>query len=134
MTLTLLHPRAIPVPAGTPITAPVEIGTGFPPGIVERIQWVFPGGCNGQVGIKIASSHAPIFPGSTTEWIVESGSISGYDLEGFPDSGDFSVLAYNNGSFQHTIQVTYRVHRMEPPEALPGYLVADVVGTLRGGY
>lgn len=134
MTLTLLHPRGVTVPAGTPSTAPVELPTTFPPGIVESVQWRFPGGCNGQVGIRILSSHAPMFPGSTTEWIVQSGDIDGHDVDGFPDSGDFSVLAYNTGSFQHIIQVTYRVHRMEPDEPEPGYLVADLVGTMRGGY
>lgn len=134
MTLTLLHTRGVTIPAGTPIATPHEGGVNVPPGIVEAIRWRFPGGCNGQVGIKLASSHVPIYPGTQTEWIVHSGSITGDSVEGFPDSGDFSLLGYNLGSFDHTIQIELRMHRMQPPEPLPGYLVVDAVASLRGGY
>lgn len=134
MSITLLHPRGVTIPAGTLKTAPFEGGAVFPPGIVEAVLWRFPGGCNGQVGIKIASSHNPVFPATTTEWIVHSGDVSGYDIQDFPDSGDFSVLGYNTGSFPHTVQVEFRVRRREPEEPLPGYLVVDTVATLRGGY
>lgn len=134
MSITLLHSRAVTIPAGTPVATPTETGTSFPPGLVESIHWRFPGGCNGQVGIKFASSHVPIFPASITEWLVSSGDASGYDVDDFPDSGDFSLLGYNLGAFPHTIQLRYRVRRREPPDQIPGYLVADAVTTLRGDY
>lgn len=134
MSITLLHAPGVTIPAGTPIATPVEIPTKFAPGIVEAIGWRFPGGCNGQVGIKIASSHVAVFPSALAEWIVQSGDLGGYDVADFPDSGDFSVLGYNLGTFPHTIQIRYRVRRREPPDQIPGYLVADTVTTLRGEY
>ena len=118
MAFPILHPFNVTVPAGTPIATPIVASTVFSPSVVDRIDWLFPPGCKGLVGIQIGARSVPVIPGDHTQFFIRSGDSSGYDLSDLPTTGDWSVIAYNTGSFPHTIQVTYRVHRHVKPEPL----------------
>lgn len=130
----IIHTFAVTIPAGTLSTAPLVTPTVFNPLIIDRIEWRFPGGCNGQVGIQLGARKEGVLPNGHQTYFTRSGDTQGYDLSDMHDSGDWSVIGFNTGVFPHTIQVVFRGHRMEPDEPIPGYLVADLVGTLRGGY
>lgn len=132
--MPILHTFAVTIPPGTPSNVPLVTPTVFNTSIVDRIEWRFPGGCNGQVGIQIGSRNVPILPGLKTQFFIRSGDSQGFDLEDLPNTGDWSVLGFNTGVFPHTVQVIFRVHRIQPPEPTPGYLVADFVDTLTGVY
>lgn len=134
MPFPILHTFAVTIPAGTLSTAPLVTPTVFNTGIVDRIEWRFPGGCNGQVGIQIGARTVPVLPGAKTQFFIRSGDSQGFDLEDLPNTGDWSVIGYNTGVFAHTVQVVFRVHRIQPPEPIPGYLMSDLVDTLRGEY
>lgn len=134
MGFTLVHPFAVTIPAGTAKATPLVTLTQFPPNVVDRIDWVFPDGCNGQVGIQIGARSVTVIPGDHTQWFVRSGDSSGYDLSDMPEMGDWSVIGYNTGSFPHTIQVQFMVRRHEPEPPVPGWLLSDMVDNLKGGY
>lgn len=115
MPLTLVRVFDVTIPAGTLKAAPLVTLTQFEPNVVERIDWLFPDGCQGTVGIQIGARATPILPDMPGQYIIRSGDSSGYDLSGVHTTGDWSVIGYNTGQFPHTIHVTYRVRRYEPP-------------------
>lgn len=114
MAFTVFHSFDVTIPAGTPKAAPVSVATIFPPNVVDSVEWVFPDGCNGQVGIQIGARTVTVIPADRTQFFVRSGSSTAYDLEDMPTNGDWSVIGYNTGTFPHTIRVTFRAHRMAP--------------------
>jgi hypothetical protein len=130
---TIINPFAVTIPAGTPKAAPLVTVTRFNQNVVERIEWVFPDGCNGQVGIQIGARATPVLPGDVNQFFVRSGAAQGFDLEDMHNTGDWSVIGYNTGVFPHTILVTFVAHRIITPEPIPAYLAADAIELLRGG-
>jgi hypothetical protein len=131
--VTLFHSFPVTIPAGTPKAAPLVTLTRFEQNTVDRIEWVFPDGCNGQVGIQIGARAIPIIPNDKTQFFIRSGSAQGVDVEGLHNTGDWSVIGYNTGVFPHTVDVTFRVHRNIQPEPIPAYLAADAIELLAGG-
>ena len=117
MARTLSHTFAVTIPAGTLQSAPLVTPVQFETNIVDRIDWVFPGGCNGVVGIQIGSRSVPVLPSNPGAFYVRSGAAQGTAVEDLPNTGDWSVIGYNTGSFNHTVQVTFTVRRIvEPPK------------------
>lgn len=130
MVFPILHPFAVTIPAGTPANAPLVTLTQMSPSVVDRIEWLFPAGCNGQVGIQFGARAIPLLPGDKTQFFTGSGSSAGFDLTDMHDTGDWSVIGYNTGAFPHTIQVTFRLHRKVKPEPL--FFISDVPPGLIG--
>lgn len=118
MTFTLVYPFDVTIPAGTLPSAPLVTPTTFEPNTVERIEWLFPHGCQGTVGIQIGARSVPVIPPKVGSWIIRSGDSSGIDLEGMHDTGDWSLIGYNQGAFPHTIHVTFIAHRIEHDPSL----------------
>ena len=134
MSATLVYPFSVTIPAGTPKSAPLVTLTQFEPNEVDRIEWVFPNGCNGAVGIQIGARSVPIIPHNSALFIVKSGSESGANLTGMHNTGDWSVIGYNTGAFAHTVTVHFYVHRIQPPEPEVLYFASDAIDTLSGTY
>jgi len=116
---------AITVPAGTSQAAPITQPTTFEPRIVRRIEWVFPPGCNGLVGILFSMNQIPVIPLPSGTFIIESAVTGGYDVTGQPDSGAWQVTAFNTGANPHTIQVSYHADLIEPRE--PDFTLLDQI-------
>lgn len=134
MSVTLTYPFDVTIPAGTPVANPLVTPTVFETNTVRRIEWRFPGGCNGQVGIQIGARTVPVLPSKVGQFFVRSGNVQGYDLEDMPNTGDWSVIGYNLGSFPHTIHVVFVVNRIELEAPEPYYLVTSAATALRGEY
>lgn len=115
MGTTLVYPFAVTIPAGTTKAVPSVALTQFEQNIVERVEWVFPPGCNGQVGIQLGARSVPVLPTSGGKWFTSSGDTHGLDLKDMHNTGDWSVIGYNLGAFAHTVQVTFVVHRIPTP-------------------
>lgn len=134
MPRTIVYPFAVTIPAGTPIAAPLVTLTQFEANEIERIEWRFPGGCNGVVGIQVGARSVPVIPANRSQFIIRTGDSHGYDLSGMHNTGDWSVIGYNTGAFAHTVTVYFYAHRIEVEPPIPFYLKADPVESLRGGY
>lgn len=131
---TIVYPFAVTIPAGTPRATPLVTPTQFEANEVERIEWRFPGGCNGVVGIQIGSRAVPVIPANPSQFIIRTGDSGGYNVSGMHSSGDWSVIGYNTGAFPHTVTVYFYAHRIEREPPVPYYLRDDPVTSLRGGY
>lgn len=130
MAFSIIRSFNVTIPAGTAKTAPLVTLAQSAPSVVDRIDWLFPAGCNGQVGIQIGARTVPLVPADPTQFFTGSGNSTGYDLTGMHDTGDWSVIGYNTGAFPHTIQVTFRQHRKVKPEPL--FFITDPLPGLIG--
>lgn len=112
---TVVRHVDVTIPAGTPKASPQVTSFQFGTMVVERVDWLFPHGCNGLVGIQVGAKSVPIIPYDRTQFITRSGDSSGIDLADMHDTGDWSVIGYNTGAFSHTVHLTFRMHAHEPP-------------------
>lgn len=113
--ITQLRHFDVTIPAGTPKTAPLVTSVAFNPRVVTRVEWLFPPGCNGLVGIQIGARSVPILPGTTGQFLTRSGDSAGVDLEDMHTTGDWSVIGYNTGAHDHTVHITFLTHAIPPP-------------------
>lgn len=128
---TIVYPYDVTIPAGTSKNAPLVTLTQFEPNVVERIDWLFPDGCNGLVGIRIGAQGVSVIPWNVNAWLIRSGDSGGYDVEDMHTTGDWSVIGYNTGAYPHTVHVTFRVHRIPPkPVPLDMTLASSVIGVM----
>lgn len=132
MSRTLSYTFAVTIPAGTLQSAPLVTSTQFETNEVKRIEWVFPGGCNGVVGIQIGARSVQVLPSGQGQFHVRSGAAEGIDVEELPNTGDWSVIGYNTGAFPHTVQVTFHVNRISP-KTPDTFLINDIGPYLRMG-
>lgn len=98
---------AVTIPAGTPKATPVVINTRFEPFTVTQINIRIPPGPLGQMGFQIASSRVQVIPWATGQFIVANDEPLSYPVTDAPNSGDWQVIGYNTGVFDHTIQVEF---------------------------
>jgi len=113
----------VTIPAGTAKASPLVTLTQIDTGVVERIEWTFPPGCQGNVGIQFGARSIAIIPKPATAFIVRSGNSSAYPVEDMHDTGDWSVIGYNTGRFPHTVEVTFFSHAPDPEE--PDVILLD---------
>lgn len=93
------------VPAGTAQAAPLVASLGIPPRIVTRIEWRVPEGARGQLGFRLGMAGQRLIPYNAGGWIVADGEAQGWDFEGLPTSGAWQLIAYNLGTFDHSVYV-----------------------------
>lgn len=124
MARTLEFHFDVAIPAGTAKATPLVTPCQIDPNVVDHISWLFPEGCQGTVGIQIGARSVPILPSSPSQFYVRSGDSSGINLDDMHDTGDWSVIGFNTGSFPHTVHVTFRAHRKEPSKS-PDVLIID---------
>lgn len=97
----------VTVSAGTPIAAPQETALKLTPADVERVDIYIPAGHAGLTGFRLAVAHSPILPANTGAYIVGEDERLTYPLEDFPDSGQWSIFAYNLDVFPHAFYLTF---------------------------
>lgn len=124
MPFTLIFTFDVTIPAGTLPGAPLVTRTPFGDTDVDRIEWLFPDGCNGVVGIQVGARAVPVFPKGAGQWLIRSGDAAGTDLDGMHTTGDWSVIGYNAGAYPHTIHVTFHARRHQA-RSPAGVLIID---------
>jgi hypothetical protein len=98
-----IYSFAVTVPAGTAKLTPVTVPITTPVRTVTEIEVVIPPGPAGQMGFMVAMSGVPVIPYNSGEWIIGDDDKINWPLDDFPDSGDWSVVAYNTGVYDHTV-------------------------------
>jgi hypothetical protein len=117
MARTTVRHFSVTIPAGTPQGTPLTTPTTFEPDVVERVEWLFPHGCNGLVGIQIGARSVQVLPTTPGALFKRSGDSHGIDLQEVHVTGDWSVIGFNTGVNPHTIDVTFHTHRLEKQPA-----------------
>lgn len=115
---------AVLVPHGTPQTAPLVTSIAFPERVVTGIGWRVPPGPAGLMGWALTSAGAPVIPVQPGAYIVTDNQSAQWDLEGYLDSGNWQVSAYNAGVYDHTVYLTFLLDfpaaAPSPPPPPPG--------------
>ena len=98
---------AVTVPAGTLKTAPLVTPITFPSRTVTSITWRVPPGPSGLMGWALTSAGTPVIPIQPGTYIVTDNQADTWYLDGYLDSGNWSVTAYNTGLYPHTVYLTF---------------------------
>lgn len=123
---------AVLVPHGTPLAAPLTVNISFPARIVTAVSWRVPPGPSGTLGWALTSAGTPVIPIQPKTYVVTDNQADTWDLEGYLDSGNWQVTAYNTGVYDHTVYLTFQLDlpgtALVPPSPPSGTGVG-VIGT-----
>lgn len=122
---------AVTVPAGTPLAVPLVTDVSFPQRVVTAVSWRVPPGPAGLMGWALTSDGAPVIPAQPGTYMVTDDQSGTWDLEGYLDSGSWQVTAYNEGTYPHTVYLTFQLDLTPAaagPPPLPAGSGAGVIG------
>lgn len=104
----------ITVPAGTTAAAPAKFPMTFPPRIVHTLQVIVPPGPSGLVGWHVLVGGGLIIPYQSDTWVITAAENITWPLDHMPDSGSWSVEAYNTGGQGHSITFRWLLGYITP--------------------
>lgn len=108
-------------PAGTPATAALVIPITMPPRTVRRIDWRVPNGPMGTMGFLLQVKGGVILPvAGSFIFVVANGETGYWELDDYPDSGDWQVAMYNTGANPHSVYLTFHIDLPAKAPALLG--------------
>lgn len=93
--------------AGTSRFTPLTVDLGMPPRIVHHIRIRVPSGPNGAMGFAIASNSVPLIPTQGEDFLIAADEIFDYDNLGWPDSGAWQAIMFNEGIYDHSIYIDF---------------------------
>lgn len=123
---------AVTVPAGTAKTAPLTTPVVFPQRDVVAVSWRVPPGPSGLMGWALTSAGAPVIPIQLGTYMVTDNQADTWDLEGYLDSGNWQVTAYNTGIYPHTVYLTFLLDLPGTADSTPlppAGVAVGVIGT-----
>jgi hypothetical protein len=119
------------VPAGTMKSAPLVTDISFPERLVLAVSWRVPPGPSGLLGWALTSAGTPVIPIQPQTYVITDNQADTWDLEGYLDSGNWQVTAYNTGIYPHTVYLTFLLDlpgSVVVPPAPPNGTGVGVVG------
>lgn len=125
----------VTVPAGTAVAAGFTSPLVMPARVVTEIHIRVPPGPRGEVGFAIGSGGLNIVPIGTNSWIVTDNEDLIYPLDDTITSGAWQLLAYNTGSFDHTLRIYFYCQLLPPASAgsVTSLLPPGTIGSPGGG-
>lgn len=123
---------AVLVPAGTAVTSPLVTNISFPAREVTAVSWRVPPGPSGLMGWALTSAGTPVIPIQQGAYVVTDNQSDTWDLEGYLDSGNWQVTAYNTGLYGHTVYLTFLLDlpgTVALPVQPPAGVGVGVIGT-----
>ena len=114
----------VTVPAGTTQAAPQVTALTMPARVIDRVRVRVPPGPRGTVGWALGSGGQPVLPWNAGAWIVADDEHIDWALQGQIDSGAWQLIAYNTGTYAHTLYITFLV---DPPQLVSGIAPAPTM-------
>lgn len=97
----------VTIPKGTTAANPYKVQLEMPARVVVKITVRVPPGPRGHMGFAIGSAGLPVIPINAGGWIITDNATLPYVLTDYIDSGTWWVLGYNDGTYTHTIYLTF---------------------------
>jgi hypothetical protein len=122
---------AVTVPPNTAKVNAVTTNISFPDRVVTSLSWRVPPGPSGLMGWALTSAGAPVIPIQPGSYMVTDNQADTWNLEGYLDSGNWQVQAYNTGIYPHTVYLTFQLDlpgTASAPVPLPTGTGVGVVG------
>lgn len=123
----------VTVPAGTTKAAPFKQSIAFPARTVVAVSYRVPPGPSGLMGWALTSAGTPVIPIQPGTYIVTDNQFATWDLEGYLDSGNWQVTAYNTGLYPHTVHLTFQLDLPGATVTPPAPSSGDGVGVVGTG-
>lgn len=95
----------ITITAGTLSTAPALFTLSWREGYPIFVEFRFPPGPSGLVGLQLLHSGRIVIPKRSNTFLIADDEIIKWPLEGFPYNANYTIRAYNTGEYPHTIQI-----------------------------
>lgn len=121
------------VPAGTTKAAPLVSDISFPAREVIAVSWRVPPGPSGLMGWALTSAGTPVIPIQPGAYVVTDNQSATWNLEGYLDSGNWQLTAYNTGLYDHTVYLTFLLDLPGVAEVSPPPPTGSGVGVIGGG-
>lgn len=118
------------IPHGTTAANPLVTDCSFPVREVSGIRVRVPPGPRGEVGFKLGSGSVPIIPDNQGNWIITDDDTLQFDLTDQHNSGSWDLIAYNTGTYDHTLYITFLLDLVDAPGSNAIPTVPDMTGTV----
>lgn len=119
----------IVIPAGTPASAPYVAAITFPPRVVTGVHWVVPTGPSGLMGWRLSIAGQPVIPRVAGTWIVADNDSDTWQLEGYPDQGQWQLTGYNTGQYDHSVFLDFLLDLISQSGAAPALISNTVLSS-----
>lgn len=97
--------KSVLTPAATALAAPQTTVLNWRQGYPVRVEFRFPPGPSGLVGLQLLHSGEVVVPHDRAEWLITDNEPVIWPLDNFPYNAKYSVRTYNTDIYAHTIQV-----------------------------
>lgn len=126
--MTRVYEIDVQVPAGTLHTAPMTV-----PWLTEDAYWhdielVIPDGHNGTTGVKVMKGDVSIIPWGGKMFIVASGYQRLFPVNGYVNTGDMKIVAYNEGFYNHVFYLRATVSTFSHTGAVSSVTESSAIG------
>lgn len=92
-------------------SSPVRTALSVPLAVVERIDIKIPPGHRGLTGIALAFAGQQVIPYQDGTWLIGDGDDIQFQVESYPESGQWQAVMYNSGVFEHTWYLRFLLDR-----------------------
>lgn len=116
----------VTIPAGTAISAPYVADITFPPRVVTAVHWVVPTGPSGLMGWRLSIAGQPVIPRVLGTWVIADNDSDTWQLEGYPDQGQWQLTGYNTGSYDHSVYLDFLLDQISQQQSSPA-LISNAV-------
>jgi hypothetical protein len=121
-------PLQVPVPAGTPQSAPVAVTWTLYPGWVNTFRVQIPPGHNGLTGVRLVYQSTPVVPFAAAGWLVGDKDVFEIPWDDEIMNRGLVAQAYNTDVHPHTFWLyadvdPYRYRQL--PSITPAALAGD---------
>lgn len=79
----------------------------MPARVVKSVEILFPPGPSGLVGVALATAGQIVIPYNVGSWIIGDGETVNWSLDGYIQSGAWSLRGYNLGTYAHTVYIRF---------------------------
>lgn len=77
------------------------------------------------MGWRIEMSGYPLIPYEGQQWIIADDEGDTWSLSDIPDSGTFTIVAYNTGTYDHALYLRFMLGLVGAPTPAPVELIAS---------
>lgn len=112
----------VTIPANTYLPALYVQAIDFPPRTVTGIHWKVPPGPSGLMGWALTVAGNPVIPRVQGTYIVTDNDSDTWQLEGYPDQGQWQVAGYNNDRYDHTVYLDFLLDQNVTSQATPAQI------------
>lgn len=117
---------AVTCPLETAIASAQTTNIAMPVRTVKHIRVRIPPGPGGEMGFALTMAGQSVIPTQANTYLIADNEIYEWDDQDWPNSGAWQVKMYNQGTFDHTIYLTFTVELPDPADTTTAGVSPDI--------